>query len=513
MSDAAQDAASRRLLLQARLLFLAAAVVMVAVNCINLGNPILERHGFRQTQTALTAQAFLEHGFRLAYETPVLGEPWSIPFEFPLYQGLVALLALLSGASLTAVGRLLSLAFTLACCLPIHATLLRLGVARHASFVALAMFLTSPLYLFWAGTFLIESTALFCGLCFLYFAVRLSEGSAKPRVLAGCAGFLALALLQKVTTALPMLACAAVLVLVRNWRAGRPAAFWLAGAAAAGVPLLVAWGWVAWTDALKTQHPIAAQLTSRALSAWNYGLPEQRFAGELWYFTVFRRVLWPSSGMLLGLVAVAVAWRRADARLARVLLGLLALFLLPLLVFTNLHVVHDYYQVANAVFWSLVVGLSVALLMETARPARHRWPLLLAGAILLLNVEAFVEQYDVYKFRRIDGQHRTLAVTGFVRRQTPPELPVVWAATDWSSEFAFYSGRRSLTLPKWVELHADMLHGRRNLSTPPSAVVHCPTALTEQRNYRQLIARETGVQPVQVSGCEVYLLRRGDRPG
>lgn len=508
MNGPEQDAAAKRLVNQARLLFLAAMAVMVFVNCYNLGNPILERHGFRQTQTALTAQMFLEDGFRLAYETPVLGEPWSIPFEFPIYQGLVALLAWVTGAGLTVVGRLVSLAFTLACCFPIHATLLRLGISRHASFLALALFLTSPIYLFWAGTFLVESMALFFGLCFLYFAVRVSEGSSSPRVLAACALFLALALLQKVTTALPMLAVGGGLVLARNWRAHRPAAFWAAAGACAAVPLAIAWGWVAWTDALKAQHPLARQLTSQALALWNYGLPEQRLSGELWYFTVSRRVLWPSSGMLLGLVAVAVAWRHADDRLARVLLGLLALFLLPLLVFTNLHVVHDYYQVANAVFWSLIVGLSAALVMERARPARYPWPVALAAAILLLNVVEFMEQYDVYKFRRIGSDHRTLAVTQFVREQTPADLPVIWLAQDWSSEFAFYSGRRSLTLPRWYDLDAGMLHGRSSLSTTPSAVVHCPTGWTEQKKYRQLIEQETGMKPVQVSGCEVYLLRR-----
>ena len=510
MNVPGQDGHRQRLATHARLLFVVAAVAMVLVNCFDLGNPILERHAFRQTQTALTAQAFLEHGFRLAYETPVLGEPWSIPLEFPLYQALVALLAFVSGASLTAVGRLVSLAFTLACCLPVHATLKRLGISRHANHIALAMFLTSPVYLFWSGTFMIESAALFFALCFLHFAVRISEGNPTWRDFAGCAVFLALALLQKVTTGLPMVPVAGVLVLARNWHARRGVAFWTAGVAAVAVPLAIGWGWVAWTDAIKAQHPIGMQLTSQALAGWNYGLPEQRFSGELWYFAVFRRDLWPSSGMLLGLIAVAVAWRRADARLARVLLGLLALFLLPLLVFTNVHVVHDYYQVANAVFWSLLVGLSVALVMESAWPARYAWRPVLAGAILLLNGLAFKEQYDTYKFDRIGRGHPTLALADYIRRETPEDLPVIWIASDWSSEYAFYSGRRSLTLPKWYDLNADMLHGRRYLSAPPSAVVNCPSISTAHKGYPALIEHETGAQPLRVAGCDVYLLRRKD---
>ncbi|MBC5781730.1 glycosyltransferase family 39 protein [Ramlibacter sp. USB13] len=507
MTAPPQDKSVERLGDHARFLFLVAVAVIVFVNCINVGNPILERHAFRQTQTALTAQMFLEHGFRLSYETPVLGEPWSMPLEFPLYQALVALVTYVTGASITVVGRLVSLAFTLACCLPIHATLRRLGVPRHAKYLALAMFLTSPVYLFWAGTFMIESTALFFALCFLYFAVRISEGSPAWRDFAGCAVFLALALLQKVTTVLPMLAVAGVLVLARNWRAGRSPAFWAAAIASVAVPLAIGWGWIAWTDAIKAKHPLAVTLTSQALADWNYGPLHQRWSGHFWQ-TLGKRMLWPSLAMLLAFVAVGIAWFRADRRLLRLHLALLALFLLPLLVFANVHFVHDYYQSANAVFWSVLVGLSVAAVMERARPVRYPWRPLLAGALLLANVDGFNEQYDIYKFRRIGDEHRTLQLAEFVRRETPPELPVVWIGDDWSSEYAFYSRRRSLTVPKWYDLEADMLHGRRYLSTAPSAVVSCLTRRSWARNYPKLIEQETGAKPVRVADCDVYVLQR-----
>jgi len=507
MNTTPQDAALDRLARHARFLFLLAVAVIVFVNCFNVGNPILERHAFRQAQTALTAQMFLEHGFRLAYETPVLGEPWSIPMEFPLYQAIVALLTFVTGAGITVVGRLVSLAFTLACCVPIHATLRRLGISRHARFFALAMVLTSPVYLFWSGTFMIESTALFFALCFLYFAVRISEGEPSWRDFAGCALFLALALLQKVTTALPMLPVAGVLVLARNWRNGRGLAFWAPALLAVAVPLAIGWGWVAWTDAIKAQHPLGATLTSQALAGWNYGRLDQRLSLYFWE-TLFKRVVWPSPGMMLGLAIVALAFFRADRRLRLVYLALLALFLLPLLVFANVHFVHDYYQTADAVFWSLLLGLSVAAVMETARPARYAWKPLVAGVLLLLNVDGFNEEYDLYKFTRIGDDERTLQLADYVRRETPPELPVIWIADDWTSEYAFYAGRRSLTLPKWYDLDADMLHGRRFLSSPPSAVVSCPTQRTWSQHYRELIAKETGVQPVPVADCLVYVLKR-----
>jgi hypothetical protein len=64
----------------------------------------------QQTQTALTAFWHLRGSPILAYETPVVGYPWSIPFEFPTFQILAAGLSLtgLSRSQTCHAGRLLS---------------------------------------------------------------------------------------------------------------------------------------------------------------------------------------------------------------------------------------------------------------------------------------------------------------------------------------------------------------------------------------------------------------------
>jgi len=80
--------------------------------------PILEAHGFRQTQTAITSFWMIRDGWNLSYETPVTGYPWSIPFEFPVFQTIVALIAGLAKLPLDPVGRLVSFVFLLACIWP-----------------------------------------------------------------------------------------------------------------------------------------------------------------------------------------------------------------------------------------------------------------------------------------------------------------------------------------------------------------------------------------------------------
>jgi hypothetical protein len=66
------------------LLFIAlASVSYSAIIAFTYANQApLDWYAFRQTQTALTAYWFMQEGFKLAYETPVGGRPWSIPFEF-----------------------------------------------------------------------------------------------------------------------------------------------------------------------------------------------------------------------------------------------------------------------------------------------------------------------------------------------------------------------------------------------------------------------------------------------
>src|SRR5579871_2832020 len=75
-----------------------------------INQPIADLHQFRQTQTAITAYWIWRGGPLIAYQTPVLGYPWSVPFEFPVYQYLLALMRL-AGVSIAVGGRLLSFAF------------------------------------------------------------------------------------------------------------------------------------------------------------------------------------------------------------------------------------------------------------------------------------------------------------------------------------------------------------------------------------------------------------------
>src|SRR5438128_5222025 len=78
-------------------LFLACLAYSVAMAAVGWNHTLLDMHGFRQTQTALTTYVMLQGGPWVRYETPVLGAPWAIPLAFPLYRCLVAFLVKLCG--------------------------------------------------------------------------------------------------------------------------------------------------------------------------------------------------------------------------------------------------------------------------------------------------------------------------------------------------------------------------------------------------------------------------------
>src|SRR5262249_34319229 len=70
--------------------FAACLVYASVAASIGWHHTVLDSLAFRQAQTALTAYFMVGRTPCLAYETPVVGPPWSIPFELPVYQWIVA---------------------------------------------------------------------------------------------------------------------------------------------------------------------------------------------------------------------------------------------------------------------------------------------------------------------------------------------------------------------------------------------------------------------------------------
>ena len=194
------------------LLLVGCLVFNVAAAAIGWDHTILDTMSFRQCHTALSARFMLGHHYRVLYETPVFGPPWSIPHEFPLYQWLVAGWSTTTGYPLDQSGRLVNRVFFLLSMFPVYCLLRMLGLPTWSRLVTLCLLLVSPFYLFWSRTFMMESTALFFSLWFMACCVAFAQ---RPRLSTGV-GALALgivAALTKVTTFAGPLIVVAFLIL------------------------------------------------------------------------------------------------------------------------------------------------------------------------------------------------------------------------------------------------------------------------------------------------------------
>jgi hypothetical protein len=413
-------------------------------------HPILESNSFRQTQTAVSAYWIAHGGPIFAYETPVLGAPWSIPFEFPLYQVLVAGVHSVTHLPLDGVGRLVSWIFFALTIWQLVVCVRALGGSRDLGLLAGGLLMLSPLYVFWSRTFMMESTALFFSVAFVSATATHLR---RPRAWTAAAmvATATLAALVKVTTFVAFGLAGGLLVLwdlfaTRSWRDLRR---WLVAyvpVALAGLVAFIAIAlWVRYADALKTENAFGHNLTSANLDRWNFGTLAQRKDPQLWTGTIFGRTVIQTLGGRLALgacVAAAIMFgRRALAWLA----VLIVLYLVPFLVFTNVNWVHHYYQYANALF----LVCAIAFVVAVAREGWRRW-----AAYALVALVGSCQVIELVRVEwpemTVDQSQSNTVVLGRYLRRLPPDGVILVTGYDWSSEVAYYSRHRAINVPAWV---------------------------------------------------------------
>jgi hypothetical protein len=419
-------------------------------------NGNLPGNEFRQSQTALTA-LFIQRDadYGLAYPTPVLGQPWSVPMEFPLYQWSVVALSNVTGLPLIQAGRAVSLACfygALAALFPLLGHF-RLSPARRL--VAMGLLLTCPLYIFYTRAFLIETMVLMFSLWFLVAFGRMITAPTVGR-LALVAGLGVLAGLIKVTTFMVFLVPAGGWTLLEMRRTGL-AEGWVNAVrrgswalAAIFLPVVATVGWTRFADATKGRNTSAGFLESDNLAWFNFGTAGERFSAATWgahWRHLTENIAGPAvlGITLLLLVTVSRRWWRP----ALVCLGV---YLAPLIIFPTLYARHDYYAVTNALLLLGVAGLALAGALEV-RPRWLPWALLI-GVHFAQGWTYRRTYFELQGAVSPGGSDMTHAIN----LMTNPDEQMVVAGSDWDSSMALYSGRRALMLRNGTERNADYLN-------------------------------------------------------
>ena len=486
------------------------------------GQPLIDQYSFRQTQTALTAYWFhwrspIQSVFYS--ETPIFGFPWQVPFEFPLYQALVSGFSKVTCISISQSGRLVSL-FMYILTIPLFASLaMSLKLGKRFIFVTSMLWVCCPLYLYWSRAFLIESTAVFFGFLFLALLDR-SLNQKKYYLWLLTAFASAMCALVKATT-YPSFALAALGVLIlKNKKHNEKhtkqykenlislaylTAVWL-------IALLLTAGWTRHADAIKQNNEITFLLTSKSLGAWNFGTWEKKLDPLTWE-NLFSRCIpeiigswWVLGGMMIG----ALFLRGSEVTKY---IWFLILFLLPMFIFTNLHVVHSYYQYANG-FW-LIFALGLVITHLTIRMNSKKTSLIVV-AISITQLGTYLKRY--YPSLKA-SQSDTIEAGEFINHKSQIDANIIVVGDDWSPEIAFFSKRKCIYFPNWlspdrikvvfnkISEKSETTHGQK---APFFVVIHKDRFSFYKEQNKQLIMENLAkflpekLQASKIGGYEIY---------
>jgi len=414
-----------------------------------LDQNLVEAHGFRQTQTAMQTVQFHESGIDLLRpEIPVLGEPWTIPFEFPLFQA-VASVPMAFGASAEVANRSVGLLFFALSAAALWA-LMRLMSSRAAAAVAVVVFSFSPFGFLWSRSSMIEYLATAGVIVWVIGTVRwIATRDWRWAAVGAAAGVIAA--LVKSTTAFAWVAPIILLAPKQldspglvGWLKRRLEPVWLALIAIPGLAAL-AWTWHA--DSVKSAAETTAWLASAALRTHNFGTLEQRLSGDNLDVILERidQLIVGRGWLVLILIATVAAGRNRAFWVGLLLVPAVAIGL-----FFNLYLAHDYYLAAITPALAALLGMAI---VQAAGWLRMPPAGTIAGLTLLwmLPTLAFTQDYWNKSFDEVSPPDQALAIAQLV----DPDDRVIVAGNDWNPKTLFYAERRGLMI-KEPHITADM---------------------------------------------------------
>jgi hypothetical protein len=427
--------------------------VTVLIHLPTLASPLVEVHAFRQTQTAYTALIYHRQGIDLLHTPlPILGPPWELPFEFPLFQGIAAV-AMNAGVGVEAALRGTDLAFFLVTGVLLWAMLRRSWSASVAT-AALVAFCFSPFGLEWSRTSMIE-----------YLATAGAVGAAASALRWNDTGrrrWLALAVVLGIVGALVKLATAAVWLV--------PMAFVLRRRPASAVVLLavpIAFGiaWTRYADSIKATGVLSGIFTSNRLIEWTFGTVDERLNPETWGAIIWNLVPLGLAGL------VWVVFLRHDRAHRRLWGYFLAVVALAIVTFPTLYARHSYYAAAITPAVAALLGAGFVAALQV-RPR----PYVFAVSAFLVAF-TFAIRVDAWRVAFWPGDPDSELVSAAqIRSETQPGDLILIVGRDYSPAIFFYADRHGIMMPTFadrVTVPPSLTAGYRIFDCPSNAGGAC----------------------------------------
>jgi hypothetical protein len=466
---------------------------------LHLTTPLLDQYGFRQTQTAISSYWFLKEGFQWAYQTPVFGIPWSVPMEFPIYQYLVyVFVKIFNIENLDLAGRIVSLVFYYLFMYPLWQILRILKVNKVAIFYIFIVLVSSPIFIFWSRTFMIESTGLYFTLMFLMYLLRYDKlESSSLKILFLIFLFGTFAVLTKITTLL----VGFIFIFLYLLFYGRIKALFtkknLISIFVISIVVAIGLIWNEFANVIKSANPLSSFLTSSNLSAWNFGTILQRLDLVNYGRLLEHAIHNISCTLLLFFFVPSMLFCKVEYK-KLILIGFLT-FIGSFMILFNLYKVHNYYWYANSIFAIISLGLILYALSEKFKSSISKILLLL----FIVSVN-FLGYHNFYYKTQIEDLklNRVVVIGDIVKEFTKTNDIIVTMGLDWDSSVPYYSQRKAIMIRSFSEAFKNV-YEQTVQSNDIGAVIICDEQ-SQERNLMGIIDTKL-FGFIETGNCKVYV--------
>ena len=398
--------------------------------------PPFVRHPWRQAQTAFTIREFARNGIDLFHpHVPVVGRPWVLVYEFPLFQAIAAAL-MRFGASAEMTGRWVAVAC-------FFATAVLLGHLAHRVLepqqvrTVQAVFLFSPFGLFWSRAVLVEYLATAFALLAILAFSKVTRSARTEWLAVGVVSTVAAALVKS-STPVVMLPLAIVCV----WTGSANVRRRLLVVASLVVPTLAtAMFWTAFADRLKNANPLTAPMTTSSMiresvtaltsgAVWSLrGIP--------WAAVVHEQI---GGIVVLLIVALLTVTSRSPIRWASLATPVFGFVLFPVQ-----FGVHNYYAAATSPAVAIAVGCALADLRNSSRHHRLKLTVVPLWLIACVLSSAWTVRLTYDPPWRTDHPNDEILASE-VRAFTAPGTLIAAMGVTWSPAWMYSADRRGLII-------------------------------------------------------------------
>jgi 4-amino-4-deoxy-L-arabinose transferase-like glycosyltransferase len=465
--------------------------------------------------TAMTVWSFIEEGIKLfEYQTPVLGPPWTIPFEFPVFQLTAAFIVKLGVSNIDLAGRIAALLYFY-----ISAGFLYLICEKYLGTIPavciLLFYLWSPFTILWSRNFMIDyaSVAFSMGY-FYYFSKWLDNGRKIIHFLLSII-LAVFAYLIKVTT-LPVVLIPMIYFGLKNIGSSlkkmnyqfRPYlksnSSFLAGMILIFlIPIIPFLFWLRFADALKSASEFTGVLTSASLSDWNYGTWIQKLSIQEWAVIMQRIVLKIITlPCCFFLIVGPLFYSKGSVKGSGNFVAIFgAGILITIFIFFNLYWTHDYYLMAVSPSISIVAGFFCYLAVRRFLKNRFKlkkWfylPLFLIVVSIVSTGDYLKWSYEV---SYDDPWDQTLNLARIIRENTTVNDYVIVAdAFNWTPQYLYYAQRKGFMLWQFEGDQSNHFFKKYNFTTVVHAKPHAK--LFSNWKYKEKLAEYKKFKIVRVS--------------